>query len=130
MNKKRQFTLDEEEKAYEGSLAAGEWGPVSHSKRSMYEAAAKNTVKDQKKESRVNIRMTEHELSLVKSTAEQEGIPYQTLMSSILHKYLTGQLVERRVIDELQFAFSKTQRTHRGGGSRKKSTDSYKKTGT
>lgn len=108
MSKKKRIILSDEEAAYEKSLASGEWGPVSHAKKSLYESAAKSTLADQKKESRVNIRMTAHELSLVKSTAEQEGIPYQTLMSSILHKYLTGQLIERKVLNEIKIALKKT----------------------
>jgi len=42
---------------------------------------------------RAIFRMTENDLYSLQIKARQEGIPYQTLMTSILHKYLTGQLV-------------------------------------
>ncbi|MES9856495.1 MAG: hypothetical protein ABW166_07835 [Sedimenticola sp.] len=48
-----------------------------------YKAAAKNTFK---KDKRVNIRMTEMDLDLLQERALIEGLPYQTLMSSVLHK--------------------------------------------
>jgi predicted DNA binding CopG/RHH family protein len=106
-SKKKRIILTEEEKEIETSIASGEWSS-STGQRKLYENAAKATLGDQKKEARVNIRMTEHELSLVKSAAEREGMPYQTLMSSILHKYLTGQLVDRKIIDEIRSVFKKT----------------------
>lgn len=46
-----------------------------------------------RKDKRVNIRMTERDLQLLQQKAEEEGLPYQTLISSVLHKYVTGRLV-------------------------------------
>jgi len=43
---------------------------------------------------RVNIRMTEKDLVHFQKKAVEEGLPYQTLISSILHKYVNGRLVE------------------------------------
>ena len=51
--------------------------------------------------------MTEQELDLVRAEASREGIPYQTLMSSIIHKYLTRQLVDKRVLDDLKAILKK-----------------------
>jgi predicted DNA binding CopG/RHH family protein len=48
-----------------------------------------------KKDRRVNIRLSQADLSALQTIALEEGIPYQTLMASILHKYVTGRLVER-----------------------------------
>ena len=45
---------------------------------------------------RVNLRVTERDFLLAHSRAREEGIPYQTLMSSVIHKYLSGRLVEKR----------------------------------
>ena len=42
----------------------------------------------------MNIRVTEEELRLIKERANQEGLKYQALVKSVLHKYVTGQLVE------------------------------------
>ena len=45
---------------------------------------------------RVNLRVTERDFNLAHSQAREEGIPYQTLLSSVIHKYLSGRLVERK----------------------------------
>ena len=55
--------------------------------------AARNTFNKTK---RVNLRVTERDFTLAHSRAREEGIPYQTLLSSVIHKYLSGRLVERR----------------------------------
>ena len=47
------------------------------------------------KESKMNIRITPSELEQIKARAKTEGLRYQSLVKSILHKYVTGQLVER-----------------------------------
>jgi predicted DNA binding CopG/RHH family protein len=46
-------------------------------------------------ESKMNIRIAQSELAQIKNRARKEGLKYQTLVKSILHKYVTGQLVER-----------------------------------
>ncbi|HEX9654704.1 MAG TPA: CopG family antitoxin [bacterium] len=46
----------------------------------------------------VNLRVNSQDLDLLKRRAEQEGIPYQTLISSVLHKYITDQLVDEKAI--------------------------------
>ena len=45
-----------------------------------------------KKDRRINIRISNRDLLAVQSKASQEGIPYQTLVSSIIHKYVSGSL--------------------------------------
>lgn len=54
--------------------------------------AARNTFN---KTRRVNLRVTERDFELAHSRAREEGIPYQTLLSSVIHKYLSGRLVEK-----------------------------------
>lgn len=49
-----------------------------------------------KKTKRVNLRVTERDFNLAHSRAREEGIPYQTLLSSVIHKYLSGRLTEKR----------------------------------
>lgn len=53
--------------------------------------AGQNT---QKKTERMNIRMTRADMLRLKGIAEREGIPYQSLVSSVLHKYTQGLLVD------------------------------------
>ena len=55
--------------------------------------AARNTFK---KTRRVNLRVTERDFDRAHARAREEGIPCQTLLSSVIHKYLSGRLVERR----------------------------------
>lgn len=46
------------------------------------------------RETKMNIRIDQAELDRIKERAEREGLRYQTFVKSVLHKYLTGQLVE------------------------------------
>ncbi len=48
------------------------------------------------KSKRVNIRLTEKDYQQVQIKAMEEGLPYQSLLASILHKWLTGRLVEKQ----------------------------------
>lgn len=48
----------------------------------------------------INIRISEYDLEQVKRRAEREGLPYQTLISSILHKYVSDQLVDERSVSK------------------------------
>jgi len=49
-----------------------------------------------KKDARINIRLSSRDLRALQARALQEGIPYQTLVSSVLHKFVDGQLVEKK----------------------------------
>ncbi len=53
--------------------------------------AARTTLKDR----RLNIRLAGPVLEGLKTRAAEEGLPYQTLISSVLHKFITGRLVEK-----------------------------------
>jgi len=48
-----------------------------------------------RKDKRVNIRISERDLVKIRQRALEEGLPYQTLISSILHKFVGGRLVEK-----------------------------------
>lgn len=48
-----------------------------------------------KKDTRINIRLSSRDLRALQALALKEGIPYQTLVSSVLHKFADGQLVEK-----------------------------------
>ena len=84
--------LDQEEKELMESIERDEWQQVEHfdqeKKRVM--AAARNTLK---KDKRINLRLTQKDYNQIQIRAVEEGIPYQTLISSIVHKYLNGSLV-------------------------------------
>ena len=48
-----------------------------------------------KKDARINVRISSRDLHLLQAKALMEGMPYQTLVSSILHKFIDGQLVDK-----------------------------------
>lgn len=48
-----------------------------------------------RKDKRVNIRISEKDLIKIQQKALEEGLPYQTLISSVLHKFVGGRLVEK-----------------------------------
>jgi predicted DNA binding CopG/RHH family protein len=54
-------------------------------------AARATAIKDR----RINIRLSSGDLSDIQVRALEEGVPYQTLIASVLHKYVTGRLAER-----------------------------------
>lgn len=72
-----------------------------------FKAAARATaIKDR----RVNIRLSSGDLNDIQVKALEEGIPYQTLIASVLHKYVTGRLTERPEGDVKQVRGSATKR--------------------
>lgn len=79
------FELDDEEKQLLEEIERGEWVPVKNFAKRKKElmAIAKNTLNKTKN---INIRLSERDLYKLKNKAAREGIPYQTLASSILHK--------------------------------------------
>ena len=75
------------------SFEKGEWKPVRNLKKEMerYRDAAVETLL---KNRRVNIRISAMDLEGLQSKAAAEGLPYQTLMASVLHRYVSGRLVD------------------------------------
>jgi predicted DNA binding CopG/RHH family protein len=89
------YKLSKEEHTILKSYENDEWVSVSNSSDiEEYKKAAKNTFK---KDKRVNIRISRMDLELLQEKALIEGLPYQTLMSSVLHKYVTGRLTDKNV---------------------------------
>jgi predicted DNA binding CopG/RHH family protein len=86
--------LTKEEKRILESVERGEWRRIPDFKREAkrYREAARATLR---KDKRVNIRMTERDLLQLQKKAVDEGLPCQTLISSVLHKYVNGRLVEK-----------------------------------
>ena len=97
MTKRKQpvFELDAEERALSDSFDRGEWKSVAN--------LAKETVKVReaaanylRKNARINIRISNSDLEQIRQRAAYEGLPYQTLIASILHKYASGHFEVRR----------------------------------
>jgi predicted DNA binding CopG/RHH family protein len=87
--------LTEEEQEILDSFERGEWTPVkdlSKRKKELIRYAG-NTFK---KDKRLNIRISERDLNELQKKAVSEGLPYQTFVSSIIHKFVNGKLVETK----------------------------------
>ena len=86
--------LDEFEQDILDAYEKGELKPIAPSKTNLakFKAAATATfIKDK----RVNIRLSSPDLMDIQARALEEGIPYQTLIASVLHKYVSGRLMEK-----------------------------------
>jgi predicted DNA binding CopG/RHH family protein len=91
----QKIRYDNEELEILQALEAGSLKAVTDSAeriKAHQDAAAATFKKDQ----RLNIRISSRDLKNLQARALEEGIPYQTLAASLLHKYVSGQLVENR----------------------------------
>ena len=88
----KKIRLNREEQEILSRVEKGEWKSVKPTKAelSRYAQIARNTFR---KDQRMNIRLSQSDLSRIKTRAAEEGIPYQTLVASIIHKYVSGTLV-------------------------------------
>lgn len=87
--------LTKEEKEILDSFERDEWVPVTNLTKRKKElmAYARNTLR---KDKRLNIRISERDLLELQKKAVNEGLPYQTYVSSIIHKFINGKLVEAK----------------------------------
>jgi predicted DNA binding CopG/RHH family protein len=87
--------LTKEEKEIVKSFEKGEWVSVPDLSRRGKELIryARNTLK---KDKRLNIRISERDLIELQRKALKEGLPYQTFVSSIIHKFINRTLVEEK----------------------------------
>lgn len=85
----KDYQLTEEEKQILEDYNRGEFVSVASldDRIKKTQKAAKNTLRKNKN---INLRVTERDLRLLKVRAIEEGLPYQTLAASILHKYVTS----------------------------------------
>ena len=86
--------LDKTEREILESYENEEWSSVRNleNEKSRYQEIARYTIQKNK---RINIRISERDLNRIKLKAIEEGIPYQTLISSVLHKYVSGRFLEK-----------------------------------
>jgi predicted DNA binding CopG/RHH family protein len=90
---KKKYKLDSEEQEILDSFEKEEWISVlTPERKALLEEAARHTFRKNK---RVNIRMSERDFERIQIKAFEENIPYQTLIGSLIHKYLDGRFVER-----------------------------------
>ncbi len=89
---RKSIRLDKPERDIENRLS--EYVPMKGARRSKIEQILQKA----RKTRNINIRINEHDLAMLKKKAESEGIPYQTLISSVLHKFVSDRLVDQEDI--------------------------------
>lgn len=86
------YKLDYSEKIIE--KAAEDYKKVSDQKKKKIEKILEKSSKNRT----ITLRINDHDLYQIQSIAVNEGIPYQTLISSILHKYINNRLVDKNEV--------------------------------
>lgn len=95
MKKHQTIILDDEEQSILEAFESDEFESVlTDDRKTELMAIAQASVK---KDKRINIRIAQRDLDAIQRKAMQEGMPYQTLIASILHKYASGSLTEQRI---------------------------------
>ncbi len=86
---------DNDENEIIESIESGEWKSVKDFnavKSQLMKAASDTALKDYS----INVHVSKRDVEALKTKALEEGIPYQTLVTSILHKYVTGKLTDSK----------------------------------
>lgn len=83
--------LDREEKELLSSFEKDEWKTIKKIEKEK-RRARKAAIKTLRKDVRINIRLSSTDVFNIKQIAAFEGLPYQTLIASVLHKYAAGHL--------------------------------------
>ena len=93
-DKRMDVVLDAEEQAMLASVERGEWKTVDNfdQEKTFVEAAASIYLQ---KDARINIRISSYDLRQLKQRAAFKGLPYQTLIASVLHEYAAGHFEEK-----------------------------------
>ena len=89
MKHKEPMVFDEYERELLNAFESGKLKPVRPSED--FREIARNTMRKNRK---INIRISENDLSALQRKAARDGIPYQTLIGSVLHKFASGFLKE------------------------------------
>ena len=91
---KKPAYLDKDEMELAKSLENEEWiSDLTAKQKKQYEEYARYSLN---KKRRINIRMSERDLKKIRAKAIEEGIPYQSLISMLIHKYNEGKVLINR----------------------------------
>lgn len=99
----RRIKLTREEQEIEDNVE--NFVPVRGKKKKLLEAALAKA----RKEATISLRLSAQDLWEIKQKAQEEGLPYQTFIGSILHKYTTHQLIDEKALKRVVSAL-KTRR--------------------
>ncbi|MEI6806711.1 MAG: hypothetical protein WCK49_09440 [Myxococcaceae bacterium] len=93
MNSKKNISvhLDADEQDFLDSYDKGEWQTVADLKKEI-QIATQTAGKFLQKDARINIRLSSYDLDWLKRIAVSEGLSYQTLIGSVLHKFVTQRI--------------------------------------
>ena len=88
----KKYRIDKEERKILDAIENDQWELVKPKRAELdyYAEIARNTFR---KDQRMNIRISKADLNRIKARAAEEGVPYQTLVASIIHKYASGVLL-------------------------------------
>lgn len=108
--------LSKREKNLRDSIERGEWKSLPNRDVEIEKSvqAARAQIEAIRKEARVSLRLNSTDVSRMREKAHQAGIPYQTLIASVIHRFATDQLVERKILEELKDAIRREKKTFRG----------------
>ena len=99
---RKKIKLDKAELSIERNI--DKYVPVSGERRKALEAILERG----RKTRNINIRISETDLARLKERAQEEGVPYQTLVSSVLHRYVSDRLVdEKQILKSLELLRSR-----------------------
>jgi predicted DNA binding CopG/RHH family protein len=88
----KSIKLDQDEEEILEAFEAGDFkSELTPSRKKLIEKSASETFK---KDKRINIRISNRDLTALQRRAVEEGMPYQTMISSILHKFISGSLYD------------------------------------
>jgi len=91
---KRHIDIEKHEKDILNDFEKGEFISVDNADEEMRlaEQAANHFMK---RDNRINVRISKADLNMIRRIAVQEGLPYQTLLASVIHKFAAGRLVDK-----------------------------------
>ena len=92
---KKRGSCDDEERKVITAYERGEFKPVKDQKKAK-QAAVQAAKRYARKDARINIRLSSADLEMLKQRAVEEGLPYQSLIASVLHKYVSGSVLSER----------------------------------
>ncbi|OGG14132.1 hypothetical protein A2773_05275 [Candidatus Gottesmanbacteria bacterium RIFCSPHIGHO2_01_FULL_39_10] len=90
----KNLKLDPYEQEIEDAIDSGKFKlvPISEAEKERYAEYARYTLDLEKKEARLNIRLKRTDLDTIRRKASENGLPYQTLIATLLHHFATGKI--------------------------------------
>lgn len=93
--------LSQDERDLLKSLGRGEWKPIRNEKEEIEKSAhaARAQLASMRKDARISLRLNPSDIEMVRKRAVRAGLPYQTLIASVIHQFATNQLLASEDFD-------------------------------